>query len=236
MVNLEKDQSNNPASSSSNQPNPASGQSAAERTFADEFKSFYKGDFKSIMTLFFTSPIDGIRAIFVKRSHKAYTYAVILFVSVFLLYVAGSYISVDSKFRKYIDFMTFIKIGMVPVIFMLFITLLSFGIKSASGQPVFKTELLTGGLCGIPLGVLFLTLFSLQALSDDTMVDIVRNPEDAGMLALIFLIYIFLMLINVVQQSLKASGTKDSVAWYGSPVVIVMAFYFTFKVIAEGLV
>ena len=236
MVNLEKDQSNNPASSSGSQPSPASGQSAAERTFADEFKSFYKGDFKSIMTLFFTSPIDGIRAIFVKRSHKAYTYALILFASVFLLYVAGIYLAMDSYTRKNADFMIFIKIGMVPVIFMLFITLFSFGIKSASGQPVFKTELLTGGLCGIPLGVLFLTLFSLQALSDDTMMDIVRKPKEAGMLALIFLIYIFLMLINVVQQSLKASGTKDSVAWYGSPVVIVMAFYFTFKVIAEGLV
>jgi hypothetical protein len=158
-----------------------------------------------------------------------------LFVSVFLLYVTGSYLAV-GKLRKYIDFMTFVKIGMVPVVFMLFVSLLSFGIKSGSGKPAFTTELLTGGLCGIPLGVLFLTLFSLQALSDDSMMDIIKNPEDAGMIAIIFLTYIFLMLVNVVQQSLKASGTKDSVSWYGSPVVVVMAFYFTFKVIAEALV
>jgi hypothetical protein len=235
MVNLEKDQPNNSASSSSSQPTQPTAQPAGGSTFADEFKSFYKGDFKSIMTIFFTSPIDGVRAIFVKRSHKAYTYALILFVSVFLLYVTGSYLAV-GKLRKYIDFMTFVKIGMVPVVFMLFVSLLSFGIKSGSGKPAFTTELLTGGLCGIPLGVLFLTLFSLQALSDDSMMDIIKNPEDAGMIAIIFLTYIFLMLVNVVQQSLKASGTKDSVSWYGSPVVVVMAFYFTFKVIAEALV
>lgn len=233
MDNFEQNQGNNSASS----PGSQSNQQAGATSFADEFKSFYKGDFKSIMTLFFTSPIDGIRSIFVNLSDRAYTSALILFVSVFSVYFAGSYIMIPEKLRDYLDLdlVFFMKIGLLFVIFMLLITIFTFGIKSGSGKPVFKTELLTGGLCGVPLGILCIALLVLRFMGEEKVMELVDSPVEAGTVFLVFLLYIFLMLINVVQQSLKASGTKDSLAWYGSTLVVLLSFYFTYKVVWDML-
>lgn len=229
MDNFEQNQANNSASS----PGSQSNQQAGATSFADEFKSFYKGDFKSIMTNFFNSPTDGVRDVFGRHSDKAYTNALILFVSVFLVYAAGFYLAVDKFSRERSEMLDFVKIGIVPVVFMLIVSLLSFLIKSVTGKADFKTELLTGGLCGIPLGVLMLALLSLKLLNDDDIIRIVSNPQAAGMLALLFMIYILLMLVNVVQQSLRASGAKDSLSWYGSPVVILLSTYITSRVVSE---
>ena len=203
-------------------------------SFTDEFKSFYAGDFKSILSTFFKNPIDGLRQIFEQKSKKAYTQALILFLSVFLLYMMGSYVAI-GKARKYMDFSDFIKIGLVPVLFMLFVSLISFSMKSGSGKPAFRTELLTGALCGIPFGILFLLLLSVQMFGDDGILRLMRDPEDLGALASLIFIYIFLMLINVVQQSLKAAGSKDSTAWYGAPIAVLFSFYLTYQVFSEIL-
>jgi hypothetical protein len=221
MSNFENYQQNNPA------PPPPTNQSS----FGDEFKSFYKGDFKSIMSLFFSSPIDGTRSIFVSRSDKAYTSALILFVSVFLVYFVGTYLAIPEKFKDALglELMDFIKIGLLPIVFMLFATLLTFAIKSSSGKPEFKTELLTGGLSGIPMAVLFIFLFGLRFFGEETFGELFRDPQDLGTFMVVFLLFIFLMLVNVVQQSLKASGSKDAIAWYASPLVVLLSFYFTYK-------
>lgn len=221
MSNFENYQQNNPT------PPPPTNQPS----FGDEFKSFYKGDFKSIMSLFFSSPIDGIRSIFVSRSDKAYTSALILFVSVFLVYFVGTYLAIPERLKDYLDLelMDFIKVGLLPTVFMLFATLLTFAIKSGSGKPEFKTELLTGGLCGIPLAVFFIFLFALRFFGEETFGELFQNPQDLGTFMVVFLLFIFLMLVNVVQQSLKASGSKDAIAWYASPLVVLLSFYFTNK-------
>jgi len=42
------------------------------------------------------------------------------------------------------------------------------------------------------------------------------------------------MLINVFQQSLKASNAEDAIAWYLAPASILVAIYLTFQ-ISKGL-
>jgi len=229
MDNFEQNQANNSASSPGNQ----STQQTGTTSFADEFKSFYKGDFKSIMTNFFNSPTDGVRDVFGRHSDKAYTNALILFVSVFLVYAAGYYLGVGKEGRESLEMLDFVKFGIYPVLFMLVVSLLSFLIKSVTGKADFKTELLTGGLCGIPLGIFMLALLSLRLLNDDDMLLILTYPLASGMAAVLILIYILLMLVNVVQQSLRASGAKDSLSWYSSPAVILLSGYIASRLFEE---
>ena len=203
-------------------------------TVGDEVKQFYKGDFKNIFTTVFTNPIQGIYELLEKPSEKAYKQSLILFASIFFLYFAGSYIIVGEA-RKYMEFSNFIKISIVPVIMMFVITCLSFVIKSLSGKPNFKNELLTGVICGIPLGLLIPIFLVIKIMaSERDLMRLINNPMGAGVFATLIFFYLILMLINVFQQSLKSSGTKDAMAWYLSPAAILLAFYVTFK-ISKGL-
>ena len=196
----------------------------------DETKQFYKGDFKNIFTTIFTNPIQGIYDLLEKPSEKAYQQSLILFVSIFLIYLVGGYIIVGEA-RKYMEFSHFIKISIIPVIMMFLISCLSFVIKSLSGKPNFKNELLTGGLCGILLGLLIPIFLIIKMISSrNELMELIQNPWGAGAFTFLICFYLILMLINVFQQSLKSSGTKDIMAWYLSPASILLAFYFTFQI------
>ena len=70
--------------------------------------------------------------------------------------------------------------------------------------------------------------------SERDLMSLINNPMGAGVFATLIFFYLILMLINVFQQSLKSSGTKDAMAWYLSPAAILLAFYVTFK-ISKGL-
>jgi hypothetical protein len=208
-------------------------QSNETKSSLDEVKNFYKEDFKNIFLTVFTNPIDGIYNSFKNPSPKAYTQSLILFLTVFLTYALGFYILDSSIEMKYI-----IKGSFYPLIIMLMITVISFGIKSISGKADFKAELLTGGLAGIPIGLFAVFLILLKIFGNDINAAVVTDPFAAFVLLYsigkffgLVLVYIFVMLVNVLQQSLKASGTKDSMAFFLSPASIILAFYLAFKVL-----
>ena len=203
--------------------------STEKSKLADEVKNFYKGELKEIFLTFFRNPIDGILKIFQKPSDKAYMNSLILFASVFALYFIGTIILAGDA-RKYIDFSVFIKIGLIPIAMMFTISIIAFFIKSLSGNPDFKNELQTGGLCGIPISILLFLTLIIRLFSDDNIMRLVNNPASAGTVALLFILYILLMLINVFQQSLKASNTEDAIAWYLAPASILFAGYLTFQI------
>jgi hypothetical protein len=195
----------------------------------DEVKNFYKEDFKNIFLTVFTNPIDGIYNSFKNPSPKAYTQSLILFGSVFALYIVGMYLFLGDL-ASMVPFSYFIKIGLIPVILMLMITVISFGIKSISGKADFKAELLTGGLSGIPLAVNIVLLLLLKMFGSDVTMSAIKDPVGTGLMIVLVVLYIFLMLTNILQQSLKASGTKDAIAWYLSPVSIIVAVYLASRV------
>ena len=199
-------------------------------SYSDEVKNFYKGDFKEILTAIFKNPIDGTFNIFKNPSNKAYLQSIILFSSVFVLYLVGGYI-IAGEMRDYLKVSHFIKISLIPVVLMLLITVVSFGLKSISGKSDFKAELLTGGLAGIPIGLLVLIIFIIKMFAnEDNIFRLFRDPEEVGVIGGLLLMYFLLMLINIVQQSLKASGTKDALAWYLSPLLILASIYLTYQI------
>lgn len=208
------------------------------KNFTDDVKDFYTGDFKAILTKIFTNPIDGLNSIFKNPSANAHKHALILFATVFVLYFLGSYL-LAGDFRSMMGIGTFIQVGLAAVLVMFFITALSFGVKSISGSPSFKNELLTGAMCGIPLALLIPILFLLKMFGGDGILAMAGMPGAGGggsdimaVAGVVLLLYILLMMINVFQQSLKSSGTKDALAWYLSPLAIILAIYLSSKVLS----
>lgn len=215
-----------------NIPKPiAAASTASTATIADEVKNFYKNDFKNLFITVLTNPIDGIYKIFKNPGSAAYKNSLILYSSVFVFFLVGIYILVGEG-RKSLEFMDFMKLSLIPIIFMFTISLLAFGIKSISGKPDFKNELQTGAISGIPVALLVPVLFIIKTTNSiENIFALTRFPTEMGIFGFIFLLYLNLMFINVFQQSLKASGTKDAIAWYISPLAIFAAFYITVKVI-----
>ena len=197
----------------------------SESNLIDKVKQFYKLDFKNIFILFFKNPIEGIYSVLEKPSEKSYSHSLILFASVFVLYIIGGYVIFGEGIRR--ADVSYINIGLFPVIMMLIISSLSFAIKSISGKPNFKNELLTGALCGIALALIVPVLL---IFSEGNLYRFIRNPLEVGVVGTLLLFYVILMLINVFQQSLKSSGTKDAFAWYLSPASILLAFYITIQI------
>jgi hypothetical protein len=214
-----------------NEQNNTSSQEAKPNVMGN-VKQFYKDDFKNIVVQFFKNPIQGIYSLFENPSEKAYSHSLILFSSVFVLYLIGGYIVV-GRGRDYLELSFFIKSALIPLIFMFLLTLASFGIKSISGKPNLKNELLTGAISGIVFALIMLILLIVKLLDIYSIERIIKNPMKAGAIGVFILFYLILMLINVFQQSLKSSGTKDAAAWYLSPVAVLLSSYITYAMVKE---
>ena len=149
------------------------------------------------------------------------------------------YFGIPSELREFMPtFSIMTRSALAVIVLLLLISACSFAIKMVSGKPNFKNELLTGGLCAIPLTALLLVLFITSKVIVDS--NIVASLAFGGFnaliqkagVALVLVFYIVLMFINILQQSLRASGTKDIMLWYLSPACIFLSFYLTWKVMS----
>jgi len=81
------------------------------------------------------------------------------------------------------------------------------------------------------VAVMFLVnLFS----SGNVMEQMLRYPQSligSAVLITLFVFYCFLSMITILQQSLRASGTKDSMSWYLSPICILLSVYLSVKIV-----
>jgi len=202
-------------------------------SFSENFKDFYKNDFKNLLLTVFKNPIEGVYSIFVNSTRDSYRNSLILYVSIIILYLAEIYLILGDA-REYFPFSQLLKVSLIPAIFMFIISAISFGIKSVSSKPSFKSELLTGGLCAIPIGTLMTLILLLKIFGTlEDVSNIYRDPFASGFFVSLVLLYVFLILTNILQQSLKSSGTKDAIAWYLSPIAILAASYITYQVSKE---
>jgi hypothetical protein len=193
----------------------------------DNVKLFFKNSFMRTIKSIFSEPTKNTFDIFKNASDESYNHGIILILTTGIFYTILPYIFIGEA-RKYISFDTFFKLGVVVVITLLLISTFTFIVKTLSGKPDFKKELLTGGICGIPL-LIYLSIISLLGLfgSDEfSIINLINGSFINGSVFLIILcVYLILMLFNVVQQSLKSFGTSDSLSWYISPLVICLAIY-----------
>ncbi|MEL7586480.1 MAG: hypothetical protein AAGU19_07165 [Prolixibacteraceae bacterium] len=212
-------------------------QTPAEKLISREnLKEFYREQLPNLLKTVFLNPIAGTYSIFKHTTHDTYKNSVLLILSTMTLYFMMPLLIIGGEMRSLISFSMLLRFSLVAGLFILLISAISFGIKSVSGKPVFKNELLTGALCGIGLILLLIVLLLIRFFVGDLNIFELMNPM--GLLRrigfmLVFVLYIFLFMVNVMQQSLKASGTNDAVSWYISPVTILLAFYLTSKIAQE---
>ncbi len=200
-------------------------------TFTEEVSQFYSGDFKTMFLTFFKNPVSGVSTIFKNASDKSFTHSLILYGSVAALYLVGSFLLAGPA-RGYMNASAYLKIALLPVLVMLIISGLSFGVKSLTATVNWKDELLTGALCGIPLGLMIPSLLVAQVFSSrGNAMMLLMNPLGGGSLIMLFVLYLLLMLVNVFQQSLQSAKTNETLAWYVSPLCIALAFYLASKIV-----
>ncbi|MFZ1561630.1 MAG: zinc ribbon domain-containing protein [Saprospiraceae bacterium] len=196
-------------------------QPSAPNPQLEQVTDFFKNSFLGIVKSLLTKPIAGTYEMFNNAKEEAYQHAVILLCTTGLAYVFLPYFF----FNKYMGLALgdFFKIGIVIIIVLMSISILSFLIKGISGKPDFKKELLTGGLCGIPmiLYLLYMCFFGASALE---MLNF-SNMGQFGVLTFLMITYVFLMLINIIQQSLRSAKTNDALNWYISPIVLILSLY-----------
>lgn len=197
---------------------------------------FYKQGLPALLKKFFYEPINGTQTMLSEKNESSYFNAIILMASTMVLYIILPYIMI-GEMREYVGFGQMIKIGISALILMLVISTIVFAIKSISGKPVFKNELLTGALCGIPLSLLLVFIFLLQIFAKDSfsldrlsMPSAMRSLEEVGVISVLFVFYILLLLINIIQQSLTGAKSKEAIAWYLSPISLLLAFYIAGKI------
>jgi hypothetical protein len=199
----------------------------------ENLKAFYKDRLPQLIKTVFVSPVRGTKQLFENTSAETYKNSLMLILSIMVLYLITPYLLAGSELRSMLTFSILIKSSFTSGLFMVLVSLLSFGIKMISGKPVFKNELLTGALCGIGL-LLFLVVFVLAKIfiGELSMYDLMSPEGIIGKMQylLLLILYVLLFLINVFQQSLRASGTNDAISWYLAPVSILLAFYLTFKI------
>jgi hypothetical protein len=197
-----------------------------------DVKSFFKKDLLGMIRLFLSEPISGTYSLFANRSNNSYYHSLILILTTAVLYMIIPYLLLGDA-RSYIPFSFVFKSGLLPVIFMFAVSTVSFIIKSISGKAIFRSELLTGALNSFPLTFILLLVSFIIIFSGRDLNSMAFDPMSAitaGIIYMIIVLYIFLMMINIMQQSLKSSGTKDGFAWYISPVSVIVSFYLTYKV------
>jgi hypothetical protein len=187
------------------------------------------------MIKFFKQPLNGLIEIFSGDTEKIFKASLILFGSVYVAYVIG----LKLLTGELLNLGGCLKFGLVPVITMTVISAASFGLKTISGKPDFKREILTGALAGIPLVLMLLIVLFLKMFFSPDAGDLLNfNPMrafdalgSAFVVGGALLFYSILMLINVFQQSLKAANTNDALAWYVSPVSVFASLYASLKIV-----
>lgn len=213
-------------------------QKAPTPVVKEEITNFYKKDVLNIIRKVLLAPVNGTYSLFINRTEKSFNQSLILIASSAVVCMLFAFFIIPSEVRQYAPgFTIMMKSAIFTIVFLLLISLVSFCIKMISGKASFKNELLTGALCGIPFTALIILLFLFSKIMMDTeMISGLVYGGYSEIIAkagffLLVVFYIILLCINTLLQSLRASGTKDALAWYLSPAGIFVAFYFALKII-----
>ena len=166
---------------------------------------------------------------FADKTKTSVNISLSLYILVFVVYIFGVALLAGDNADKF-DLVDYFKVGTMPVLVMLVISVMSFILKSIFGKTEFKEELITGGVSGIPIvllmsGFVFLSFFKKNLISK-----VMGDPFDLGVIAVLVFFYLFLLMINVFKQSLRANGLKDSLAFFVSPISIFMSFYLAYQI------
>lgn len=197
----------------------------------EDVKDFIRTKLITIVKKIIAQPINGSYEVFITPDKNKSTNAISLLGVGFVATLILLYLSTPSTMRSYIEFSYFIKASFIVIIILFLISVCTFIVKSSSGSKVsFGEEMLTGGICAIPV-ILFLILsLILSIIASDSSFNLLEGNyrnllSSGGIIVLVAVVYLFLYLVTIIQQSLKSSKVSDALNWYITPIIIVAAFY-----------
>ncbi|AYL95620.1 hypothetical protein [Mucilaginibacter celer] len=199
----------------------------------EDLTLFYKKRLPALIKTLFTKPVEGTRQLFENTGDDAYKNSMMLILSVMVLYLITPYFLAGSELRELVTFSVLIKACLIAGLFMVLVSLLSFGIKMFGGKPVFKKELLTGACCGIGLVLMLLVVVLAKLfIGELSLYDLMSPAGMIGKMQYLFLLnlYVLLFMVNIFQQSLRAGGVSEAGSWYLAPLSVLLCFYLTFKI------
>ena len=213
---------------------------AAEGSFAikEELQLFYKQGLPAILKSIFLQPADGVYRLFTNLTEKAFINGLVLMGAAFLLYTLVPYLLVGSEVRRYIGFTTFLQLGFSILVFLFLLSTVCFGLKATNSKPSFKKDLITGGICAVPVITLLVLAVLAKLFTGGSnplagmygLLRLFSLSSATGMLFLLPTLICFLLLINIVFQTLKAGNVTNTLAWYLSPVCIAVSCFLTVKI------
>jgi hypothetical protein len=132
-----------------------------------------------------------------------------------------------------VKFMTVAKLGFDSIIFLLLVSLLILLAGIINGKTHIGKAILTGGACGIIVSAGILFIYLLSRFTDQGIFSGLMTMDFSGFIdwfVFFILIFSFLLLFNTVFQSLRSLLIKDGAGFYLSPMIILIALYFSFKI------
>lgn len=211
---------------------PTSTGGPSSQDFGYEVKSFLTQSLPGIIKTIFSSPIEGTKQVFAANASSAFVNGAILIGVTFVVSLLLSLlIQLDMPYGS-VRVKDLFQMGLASVLPLLFITLFTFALKSVAGKADIKNELLTGGLCGLILSLSFIIIYLFVKLSGGALNMMSFMMGGGNIFILLFFVFGLLFMVNIVQQSLRGSGTKDTLSWYMAPVIILVSFYIGFKLMS----
>lgn len=207
----------------------------------EEAKNFFKTKLLSIIKKIIAEPIRGCHEIFATPDKNKQSNAISLlgigFIFIMLITYLTAVLSMPKGYGSRVEFGICLKISLLFSIILLLIAVFSLVVKSIGGAKIsFGDELLTGGICVIPLCLFFLILFIMSLFSSGSSIGFMGRGgfgdfiTGGSLIMLAAIIYLFLYLVTIIQQSLKASKVNDALSWYLSPLILVLSFYIGSKI------
>lgn len=202
----------------------------------EDVKDFIKTKLLAIIKKIIAQPTNGSYDVFSTPDKNKLTNAISLLGLGFVTTLILLYFTTPSSMRSYIEFSVFIKASLVVTIILFLISVFTFIVKLTTGSKIsFGEELLTGGICTIPIILFLILFFIISIVASDRSLNLIEGGysnilSSGSFIAIAAVIYLFLYLVTIIQQSLKSSKVNDAFNWYVSPLIIVIAIYLGEKI------
>lgn len=177
-----------------------------------------------------TTPTDGVISLFKSKESCTLSHVWPLYAGTFVIsFIAIMVGTIDM--HDYIDFWTIFRLSLLPIALMLALSLFSFFCKLLFERSTIQQELLVGGISGIVIAAIYLITPLAIWIFNINLLDMLSNPFSGGFLFSLLILFLFLFLNTIFQQSLAAGKVPTTWGWYLAPIAILLAFGAAFKCI-----
>lgn len=186
----------------------------------------------------FLSPYKGAYELFINKHTNGMLFGILFMIVFALVSAAMPYLMAHGEVPA--DSLNIsVKIGIGAIIFQCILALFVFIVNAVAGRIDGPKAMFTGGLTGLILSLACMVIYLLSLIYGHSTTSLYmaflmgRGPDGLNWILLFLIIYTFMLIFNVVVQSLRAGNEKDGASFYLSPILFIFACYVTLKIAKE---